>query len=460
MRASNGVLAAFSTQLVTMRLSGPLALSLALAIAEPIRAQAAPDVVAITNVTVIDVTSGPPRSNVTVLIAGDRITAVSAAASVRVPAAAVRIDGRGRFVIPGLWDAHAHLGAGGREALLHFVRFGVTSVRDLGGRLDSVLVWRRDIERGALIGPRVKVAGPIVENAAWLRRVGSLPIPGMASLAAERFGIETPDDAVRVVDSMARLNVDLLKLRNAPRAETFEALLTAARSRGLPTAGHQPSSAIGLGGAFRAGLRSIEHIEGLGALETMRPAERDSLVILAARVETWITPTLIASFQRFRPDSVTTALVDGTDTSPHRELVSGSLRTFWAEQHALKQFDAPLDSYRQMVTTGLAGMRRLTSGGVKLLAGTDFATIGSYPGPTLHDELALMVDSLGLTPSQALAAATIEPARYFGIADRLGTVEVGKLADLVVLDGNPIGDIRQTQRIHAVIARGRVVARR
>ncbi|MEO5566884.1 MAG: amidohydrolase family protein, partial [Gemmatimonadaceae bacterium] len=237
----------------------------------------------------------------------------------------------------------------------------------------------------------------------------------------------------------------------------YVALLEAARRRGLRTAGHQPSSDIGLRGALAAGQRSIEHIEGLGELEGMAGSARDSLARGFAAAEIWFTPTLVASFGRFQPESLLTARAAGMTAEPEQSLVTPALRASWTSQLALKKYDSPLDEYRIMVVGGLAGMRRLKAAGVKILAGTDLAVVNQFPGLALHEELAFLVDSLGLSPLQAIQAATVGPARYFGIVDSIGTVEPGKQADLLILTADPLADIRNTRRIETVILRGRVV---
>lgn len=301
------------------------------------------------------------------------------------------------------------------------------------------------------------MSGPIIENAGWLKRVASLKIPGLEETVTERIPVETEEDARRAVDSIARMGADLVKLRNAPRPAAYAALLEAARQRRLPVAGHQPGRAIGLAATLAAGQRSIEHIEGLDELEAMAAPARDSLARGFAAAQIWITPTLAASFGRFVPDSLTRARVAGTAAEPGQALVTPSLRRFWETQLAMKQYDSPLDEYRKLVVGGLAGMRRLRAAGVKVLAGTDLAGVGLYPGISLHDELAYLVDSLSLTPLQAIQSATIEPARWFGIEATIGTIEPGKLADFVLVSADPLADIRNTRRIETVVIRGEVI---
>lgn len=416
----------------------------------PVAAQS----LALTGATVIDVTGGPSRTGTTVVIRDGVIVSLEADGTVSLPEGVRRIDLGGRYVIPGLWDMHVHLASAGAEALRALLAHGVTSVRDLGGDLPQVARWRVESRAGTLLAPRIRTAGAIVENAAWLARASSLDVPGLREMLADRIPVETAADAVRAADSLARLGVDLVKLRNSPRPEAFAALLARARHHGLPVAAHQPSRAIGLGGALAAGLRSLEHMELLGELGQLPPGERDSLLRAMAAADFWITPTLITSMGRFLPDRAIEARAAG-DGSPLDRLVSPALRGFWRQQLGMRRFDAPRDFYERGVRTGLAGLRAVIRGGVKLLAGTDLGALLVYPGASLHDELALLVDSLGLSPAAALRAATLEPARFFGVADRAGTVAAGREADLVVLEADPLADIRHTRRIAGVVSRGR-----
>jgi len=411
--------------------------------------------IAITGATVIDATGRAPIQNATIVVRDGHITAVGGADEVSVPRGATRIDASGRFVIPGLWDSHVHLASVGRAGLATLVRFGVTSVRDLGGDLDSVRAWRDSIDTGGLEGPRIHLAGPIVENATWLGGASALPVPGLKELVAGRIPVGTEAEAVAAVDSIAALGVEVIKIRNSPPLPAYRALLEEARRKGLLVAGHQPNRGVGLAGALAERQRSIEHLEQLGELEAMPEAARDSMARAFAAESIWFTPTLVTSFHRFDPDSLIEARAAGTSTEPEQALVTPTLLGFWKLQRGLKPFDAPLDFVRRAVDSGLMGMRRLREAGGKIMAGTDLGAISVYPGLALHEELALLVDSLGMSPLEAIQAATAEPARYFGIEQEIGTIEAGRVANLLILSADPLADIRNTRRIERVLLRGR-----
>ncbi len=373
-----------------------------------------------------------------------------------VPRGATRLDARGRFVIAGLWDTHVHLASLGRDGLATLVRFGITSVRDLGGDLDSVRAWRDQIDAGQLEGPRIHLAGPIVEDATWLAKVSSLPVPGLKGLIQGRIPVGTEAEAVAAADSIATLGVEVLKVRNSPPLPAYRALLEEAQRKGLLVAGHQPNPGVGLAGALAERQRSIEHVEQLGELEALAPATRDSMARAFAAESIWFTPTLVTSFRRFDPDSLIDARVAGTSDEPEQALVTPTLLAFWQLQRGLKPFDAPLAFMRQAVDSGLMGIRRLRAAGVGLMVGTDLGAIGVYPGLAVHEELALLVDSLGMSPLEAIQAATVEPARYFRIEREIGTLEPGRAADLLILTADPLADVRNTRRIEHVVLRGRV----
>ncbi|MBL8960119.1 MAG: amidohydrolase family protein, partial [Gemmatimonadetes bacterium] len=370
----------------------PVMRHVALAVLVAMGTASAQPPVAITGGTVIDGTGRAPQPRSTVVVQDGRIVAVGRDGTVRIPARAERIAARGKYLVAGLWDTHVHLGTLGRDGLPSLVRHGITSVRDLGGELAAVRSWRDAAERGEWLGPRIRLSGPIVENAFWLKRVRSLGIPGLARGLEERIPVETEADAVKAVDSIAAMGVEVLKLRNAPGTAAYTALLAAARRKGLRVAGHQPNRAIGLAGTLAAGQRSIEHMEGLGEMGTLAPALRDSLARAYAAADVWITPTLAASFGRFVPDSVTEARVAGTSKDPDLSLVTEALRDFWKAQRELKAYDSPLDQYARMVSEGLAGLRTLRAAGVKLMAGTDLGVLTLTPGRSLHLELTFLVD--------------------------------------------------------------------
>ncbi|HEY7237376.1 MAG TPA: amidohydrolase family protein [Gemmatimonadaceae bacterium] len=420
---------------------------------------AALQLVAITHVTVVDVERATSRADLTVVIDGPRITAIGPAATTSVPVGARTIEGRGKWLIPGLWDMHVHTAVpSGRQLLSIYVANGVTGVRDMGGDFAMVDGWRREIAAGRLVGPRIVAAGPYLE--------------GHGSPIAH-IEVHTPNDARRAVDSLAALGVDFVKVHSALPRETFFAAAREARARHLALAGHL-SRNVTVTEASDSGQRSLEHL--LGFVNVCTPAEsiafanadplrrivfntctsRDQREVYRhlARNGTWVTPTMTPAWEfavlpqhdvpgdtlaRFLSDSLRAYMVGIFDAPPALPAEATILgQRMFAKRHEL--------------------VRALHEAGVPLLAGTDAPMRNSPPGFGLHEEMLEFVRS-GLEPAVALRAATYEPARYFGALDSLGTVAPGKLADLVLLDADPLARIENAHRIAAVFTRGRVYDR-
>ena len=420
----------------------------------------------------IDVASGATHPDNTVLVAGNRITFVGPAANATVPAGARVIDGRGKFLIPGLWDMHVH---GFVYVFSDFagplmIANGITGARDMGYYVDTTLNWKSRIASGREIGPRLivgaRVDGP-VNKAGFVSHV-----------VTEQDGVRAVDTLVRKKDGSSR--ADFIKPYSwVPRAAYF-GLAAEARKLNVPFAGHVPYS-VSVVEASNAGQRSIEHEDDLmracssrdsvlrarfadtttlapgSQLAVIRSAARElrasydpakcrSVIQTLARNHTWVTPTLVV----YQPYA---HAFDSASSHPElAKYVPGLVQGGWRRRASGL---SPSDSMVVRSYFSFDRTRDLRNAGVKLLAGTDMPQAFVYPGFSLHDELALLVRS-GLTPLEALRTATYNPADYFGALDSLGTITQGKVADLVLLDADPLVDIRNTRRISAVIANGRL----
>lgn len=431
------------------------------------------EVLAITGVTVIDMTGAPPRPGMTVVVTGNRISAVGSADEVRIPGRARIVAGRGRYLLPGFWDAHVHLTLAGRESLPVFVAAGVTSVRDLGGNRDSVAAWQRTNPGYA---PRIRTAGPVLESGEFLDRVVRIdrmlaeeydvPPPGPAMRAFQRVRVASPEDARRAVDSLRTTGVDLVKARTFASRESFFATAAAAREAGLPFAVHYPYHGIPLAEVSDAvGRGSVEHaFQYAAALASLSAEERAEVYGRMVRNGTWLVPTLAAEALRTAADPaaerVIANLLDSTD--PRGRSLSPVLRGVWERDWRIRVLEhrlQPPAGAEEEFLRNLALLREMHRAGVRMLVGTDVGAPGMLPGYSLHDELALLVERVGMTPMQALQAATRNPALFFGMQDSLGTIAPGMMADLVLLDADPLADIRNTTRIHAAVANGRLLDR-
>jgi imidazolonepropionase-like amidohydrolase len=407
--------------------------------------------VAVTHVTVVDVTGGPSRPGQTVVISGNRIASVGPSAGTRVPRGARVVDGTGKYVIPGLWDMHSHITMFGRMGLSLYLAQGVTGIRDMGGEHFAVVKALRDsVNAGQVPGPRMRIASPVVENQRWLawtRRMSAQA--GTPWRLHERFGAASPDDAVRWVDSVAALGADHIKVRNWPDTAISRALMVRARERGLPVAAHANEPFP------RTGVSSYEH--GIWPPLRVSDAARDSLWRHFAANGASVVPTLVTWPIRLDPPDTLIARLDNGGIAGLCYVPVSAVREWRDQLSELKQETGQID-WRQVYRGELRNAAEMHRAGVPLLAGTDIGAPLLVPGFSLHDELALLVRDAGMTPLQALQAATLTPARVMG-ADSLGTVEAGRLADLVLLDADPLADIANTRRIHAVVANGRLMDR-
>ena len=417
--------------------------------------------IAITSVTLIDGTGEPARAEMTVIVRGGRITAVEPATSAQPPEGAAVIDGRGKFLIPGLWDMHVHLAKAGAGSLPLIVANGVTSVRDMGGDAALLRGWRDDIAAGRRLGPRIKWAGPVLESPEHMARMQKRgthePIERFRAVVAD------PGSAERVVDSLARLGVDFIKMRTVASDETYLAIAAAAERRGLPLVGH--ASEVPFEEVLRAGQKSVEHVV-YPPLQNRSPRERSKLIAEMARRSVALVPTAVAYYESIGLSTarVRRIIADSVGAiDPRRRYVDGYLLADWREQ--LEERPGGIRaSLRGVVVShvhrnAVKDAKEMRRAGVRILPGSDLAVIGIYPGSSLHDELRLFVEKLGMTPMEALVSATRQSAEFFGMQDSLGTVAANRIADLVLLDADPLADIGNVRRINAVILRGQLLDR-
>ena len=427
-----------------------------------------PSVLIIQDVTVIDATGAPPQAHRTVIVRDGKIEEVgSSAGGMGAKLSGTHVDGSGKFLIPGLWDMHVHMVFGdwfprGKEVTLPlFIANGVTGVRDMGGELEVLQQWRKEIAAGTLIGPRMVISGPMLDG----------PQPRFPSSIA----IKTPEDGRRAVDDLKRRGADFIKLQSLIPREAVFAIAEEARRQGISFVGHVPDS-VRAAEASNAGQKSFEHLigifEGSSPLEdeflkgpkteskflsTYDPARAAALFAQLAKNHTWQCPTLV--WERGGN------LIDQTNFA--RDVRARYVPAYWKDvtwkrftEQIMHDFNTDdLATRRRFVEKELEVVNAMHRAGVSFLAGTDTPPgVYIFPGFSLHEELQRFV-AAGFTPMEALQTATLNPAKFLGMDDRLGTVEKGKLADLVLLDANPLDDIRNTQKIAAVVVNGRYFSR-
>ena len=432
-------------------------------------AQFGASVYVIDDISVIDVKNGQVLPHRSVVVHGTRILAVvgpeESEKTHRIQANF--IDGKGKFLIPGLWDMHVHMVFGdwfphGKEITVPlFLANGVTGVRDMGGDLDVLQQWRKDISAWKMLGPRIVMSGPMLDG----------PQPRFPSSIA----IKTPEDGRRAVDDLKQKGADFIKLQSLIPRDAVFAIADEAKKQGITFVGHVPDS-VRASEMSNAGQKSFEHLIGIfeGAspledefikgpkseskfLSTYDPKRAAALFALLAKNQTWQCPTLVwerggnlLDQNDFAHDTrakyVPASWKDGT----WKRFTEQIMHDFNTDDLATRQ---------RFVEKELEVVNEMHHAGIPFLAGTDTPPgVYIFPGFSLHEELQRFV-AAGFTPLEALQTATINPAKFLGMEDKVGTVELGKFADLVMLDANPLDDIRNTQKIAAVFTNGHYLSR-
>jgi Amidohydrolase family len=448
-------------------------LLLAIANATVVSAQTKPQKehtqIVFTHVAVLDSANASLQQDMTVVIVGENIAEVGKAAGVNVPKAAQVINGRGKFLMPGLWDMHVHTFRHNPRSTNTwffplFIANGITGVRDMGTKGDDfpqAIQFRKGLADGSFLGPRYGAVGWMVDG----------PDPFWPNSDV----VSTPQEARDFVRRVKAAGIEFVKVYSKLRPEEYFAIADEAQKLGIPFAGHVPD-VISAAAASDAGQRSMEHLRNVDVgcstkeqellqAKTWGPQQRkemrdtydqpkcEQLLQRFARNQTWQVPTSSLFVQdRSRLRELLT-------TDPKSKYLPDDVRALWQQQlpklETSPQREEQRQENQQIRLTIIAMMNKA---GVPMMAGTDVGNPFLLPGFSLHDELAAFVRA-GLTPGEALKTATYNPAKYLGMLDRLGTVEKGKFADLVLLDANPLGDIRNTRKIRAVVVNGRYLDR-
>jgi len=410
----------------------------------------------ITNANIIDVKTGDILINQTVAIDSNRISAIYSK-KLRFDNRTQIIDVNGKYVIPGLWDMHAHYYDLHNEIDPVLIANGITGVREMFGDIDKVNGIRDSIEMGLLHAPDIYSSGRIIdgENPSW-------------ETSAVVF---TKEQAEKETIQQIKNGVDFIKIYDGLNQESFEAVLQTAKNNNIPVAGHMPD-AISVWQVLNSGMTCLEHFDDQLIYTCVTVSDSliyadwpnstiygfdnqifDSLCFEFAKSNTWFCPTLTVE--------KTMGLLEDSShiNDPRLTYFSQNVTGLWTKIEELYGIDwltgDVLLGLQKIYDLKEQQIKHMHDAGIKFLAGTDFPNPYCFPGFSLHDELKLLVGA-GLPELEALKAATINGAIFMGREKDFGSIEIGKIASLVVLEKNPLEDIANTRKIENVILRGNI----
>ena len=414
------------------------------------------DVTAFVGVTVVPMDTERVVADQTVLVSGERIVEIGGSADIAVPAGAQRIEGAGLYLMPGLAEMHGHLPNPNtpqnvtENILFLYVANGVTTVRGMQGN-PSQIELRERVRNGELVGPQLFLGSPAMSG----------------------NSVSTVEDAERLVREYDAAGFDLIKVQEGLAPEVYDAIATTANELGFPFGGHV-SDNVGLFRALEAGQTTVDHLDNYveALVRDDQDVEVEALVGVEALLdrvdESRIALVVEATLEAGTGVVPTMVLWESgiLATRPSAELVEERTETRYMPAETVQQWvqsvDNRIEGSNLEARRKLAELRRrllgaLQDGGVPILLGTDSPQIFSVPGFSLHRELALYVEA-GLTPYEVLQSGTRAVAEHLGVADDFGTVEIGKRADLLLLQGNPFEDVGNVARRTGVMANGRWIS--
>jgi imidazolonepropionase-like amidohydrolase len=395
---------------------------------------------AITGGTLIDGTGKAPITDSVVIIEGDRITGVGPRTQVKIPQGATLVDARGKTLLPGLWDMHAHIGQ--VEWGPVYLAAGVTTVRDVGNEFEFITAVRDAIRQGRGLGPRLLLAGVV---------------DGDSPRALGVIRANTPEEGRAVVNRYKGAGFEQIKIYSSIKPEVLAAITAEAHRLGMTVTGHVPEGMNAIQ-AIEAGMDQISHIQYLPPVMLPKGANSQSsaapaLDIKSAEAQqaikflkehgTIIDPTLVIFEWILHPSDIPFASIEPGAAKLPREL-SGPINNSGVPPASAPRARAILEQY-------LAVVGALHRAGIPIVAGTDQVV----PGHSLRRELELYVKA-GMTPMEAIQAATLVPARIMKLEREVGTIEAGKRADLIILEANPLEEISNIRKVSRVVAAGRI----
>jgi len=417
----------------------------------------------ITHVTVINTQTGEEARDRTVVLSGDRISDIQPTATITAPAKAEVVDGTGKYLIPGLWDMHVHTWDFENTYPI-YVANGVTGVRDMFGPQDANK-FRAELAKKTIPAPHFYLASPIVD--------------GHPPVWPESIEVTTPKQARNVVDDQQKKGADFIKVYSRLSPDAYFAIAAESTRVGIPFEGHVPVQ-VSAWQASNAKQKSFEHLYGIAIACSTREQElqpkmlptapiQQRAAIMADAAQSYSETKCNDLFARMKKNGnwqVPTLTVlrsfgllnDPTFVQDERVRYFGGKIRDWLtakDDFRLKSWTAAdFARQREQFQFGKKLVGAMFRAGVPMLAGTDTGNPYCFPGFSLHDEISLLVES-GLTPLAAIQAATRNAAVFMNAVDRYGSVSKGKVADLVLLEADPLQDIRNTKKISAVFVGGK-----
>jgi imidazolonepropionase-like amidohydrolase len=396
------------------------------------------DQVAFTNVTVVPMDSDRVLNNHTVVVTKDRITAVGPASSTRVPDGAVRVEGKGKYLMPGLAEMHGHI-PGAKAAreqidnvLFLYVANGITTVRGMQGS-PGQLELREGAKRGETVAPNLYLAGP----------------------AFNANSVKSPEDAVTMVRQQKAEGWDLLKVLGGLSIESYDAMAKTAKEVGIPFAGHVPS-AVGIVHALEMGQETVDHLDGYAQhLDGLtKPIDDKALADLVAKTKqagTWVVPTLVVWESLQGP-----VTLESRTQLPELKYLPAQQVEAWTKglQNRLTNPQYNSEHARIHIENRMKVLKALHAGGVPVLLGSDAPQQFNVPGFSIHREMKRMADA-GMSTYEIVKSGTANVGAYFKAKDDFGTVAVGKRADLILVDANPLQNLANMEKRSGVMLRGR-----
>jgi imidazolonepropionase-like amidohydrolase len=426
-------------------------------------------IMAIIGGILLDIRTGRELNNFSIIVEGNRIKEVGSSEQITIPPSAEVLDISGKWVLPGLVDMHFHIGDEETNTILDlFLANGITTIRDAGGNITLLRLLRNAIDSQVKIGPRIFFSGQILD--------GNPPLwPDLSLL------VETEQQAKSAVEFLVHQGVDFIKVYNSITEPVLKAIIEAAHAHNLPVVGHIPRS-MTMSRAVKLGMKGLEHVRITGK-EFLSPEEANRidflpyatretllwksldldsremqrLIKLLVDYEVFLDPTLSAAEETF------ILTPEFQIENPNNQYLPSQIFKSWKEWYENLENEEIYRVPPELKKDAVEGFKKrkrfvgmCAQAGVQILAGTDGPGLGTMlPGFGLHHELELLVEA-GLTTLQAIQSATLLAAHALNQEKEIGSLEIGKFADLVILNANPLDKISNIAQIHLVMKDGRI----